>query len=222
MPAQALLWTAIGFFSGSLMWSYWLGRAALRRDIRQVGDHNPGAANLLIAGGRGLFALGFALDVLKAAIPVGIAYWLVGIRDAWLIPVALAPVAGHAYSPWLHFHGGKAIAPSFGVWMGITIFVIPMIGGLTLGLGFALVTASGWAVAFMCAALFAFGLMAFEPVLIIVMVLNGALLLWKYRADLRQPPVLRDWLIRWIWPNSSSSSPPPPSASSPGSPSSMP
>ena len=125
MPAQALVWTLIGFFSGSLMFSYWIGRAALHRDIRDVGDGNPGMTNVLRSGGKGLAALAFVLDVLKAAIPVSIAYWAVGIQDVWLIPVALAPVVGHAYSPWLHFRGGKAVAASFGMWIALTIFVIP-------------------------------------------------------------------------------------------------
>jgi glycerol-3-phosphate acyltransferase PlsY len=222
MPAQAILWTLIGFFSGSLMFSVWIGRAALGKDIRQVGDQNPGATNVLRSGGKGLFALAFALDVLKAAIPVGVAFWAVGIRDAWLIPVAIAPVAGHAFSPWLRFKGGKAMATSFGLWMALTIFIVPSVGGLVLGLGFALVTVSGWAVLFMCVIMTAFIGAAFGPLFMVIFLCNAVILLWKYRADLRQPPVLRDWLIRRIWPNSSSSSLPPPSASSPGSPSSTP
>lgn len=213
MPAQALVWTLIGFFSGSLMFSYWIGRAALHRDIRDVGDGNPGMTNVLRSGGKGLAALAFVLDVLKAAIPVSIAYWVVGIQDGWLIPVALAPVVGHAYSPWLHFHGGKAVAASFGMWIALTIFVIPAIGGLTLGLAFALVTSSGWAMVFTLAVLIGFGAFWFSgPLFMIILILNTALLLWKYRADLRAPPVLRPWLIKRLWPNSSSSSAPPPSA----------
>jgi glycerol-3-phosphate acyltransferase PlsY len=214
MPAQALLWTVIGFFSGSLMFSYWIGRYALGRDIREVGDGNPGMTNVLRAGGKGPAALAFALDVLKAAIPVSIAYWLVGIRDVWLIPVALAPVVGHAYSPWLRFQGGKAVAASFGLWMGLTIFVVPMLGGLLLGLAYALVTTSGWAMAWMLAVLTAFIAFTYaDPLFMAIILLNAALLLWKYRADLRQPPALRPWLVDRLWPNSSSSSPPPPSAS---------
>ena len=223
MPAQAILWTIIGFFSGSLMFSVWVGRAGLGKDIRQVGDQNPGATNVLRSGGKGLFALAFALDVLKAAIPVGIAYWAVGIRDAWLIPVALAPVVGHAYSPWLRFRGGKAMATSFGLWMALTLFVVPAVGGMMLALGYALVTTSGWAVVFLTAVMIPFIAATFaDPVFTAIAVLNFTLLLVKYRADLRRPPVLRSWLIRRIWPNSSSSSPPPPSAESPESPSSMP
>lgn len=221
MAAQALLWTAIGLVSGSIMASYWVGRIVLRRDIRRVGDHNPGATNVLRAGGWPWFALAFALDVLKAAIPVGLAVWVAGVRDGWLIPVALAPIVGHAYSPWLRFRGGKGVAPSFGVWMALTLFVVPSLGGVLLGLAFALVTASGWAVALMCAALAVVIARAFPgTALPLVFLLNAALLLWKYRADLRQPPVLRPWLVKRIWPNSSSSSAPPPSVSSPESPSS--
>lgn len=33
---------AVEFLCGALMFSYWLGKAA-RKDLRQVGDGNPGA-----------------------------------------------------------------------------------------------------------------------------------------------------------------------------------
>ncbi len=194
---NTLMWTVIGFISGSLMLALWLGRLTLGRDVRAVGDGNPGATNVLKAGGAKLGALALLLDVLKGAIPVSIAYYAVGIGGVPLVFVALAPIFGHAFSPFLRFKGGKAVAVSAGVWMALTLWEIPTFGGLVLGLWFAVVVVSGWAVLLMGLCLLAYLLIAHrDPVLITVLVVNLALISWKYRADLAQPPGLRDWLRR--------------------------
>lgn len=39
-----------------------------------------------------------------------------------IVPLALAPIAGHAFSPFLKGKGGKAIAVTFGVWSALTGF----------------------------------------------------------------------------------------------------
>jgi len=116
-----LLWTAAAFLSGSLMFSYWLGRA-VNRNLSSVGDGNPGALNLWKAAGFRLGLAGIALDFLKGYLPL---LWLSGADYAHgygLVPLAVAPIAGHAFSPFLRGRGGKAIAVSFGVWSAITGF----------------------------------------------------------------------------------------------------
>ncbi|MCK6580861.1 MAG: glycerol-3-phosphate acyltransferase [Anaerolineae bacterium] len=193
--AQTLLWTGIGFAAGSLMLAYWLGWLALRRDVRQIGDGNPGATNVLKAGGWQIGALALLLDVLKGAIPVSIATYVVGLSGAPLALAALAPVFGHAFSPFLRFKGGKAVAVSFGVWMALTLWELPSFGGILLGVWFSLIAVSGWAVLMTFASLIAYLLIAHpDPVLIAVLAVNGALVAWKYRDDLRRFPQPRAWL----------------------------
>ncbi|MFC4598699.1 glycerol-3-phosphate acyltransferase [Cohnella hongkongensis] len=116
-----LLWTAAAFLSGSLMFSYWLGLAANKK-ISEVGDGNPGALNLWKAAGFRLGLAGIVLDFLKGYLPL---LWLSGADFAQgirLVPLALAPIAGHAFSPFLKGRGGKAIAVTFGVWSAVTEF----------------------------------------------------------------------------------------------------
>ena len=44
-----------------------------------------------------------------------------GLGDQFgLSLIALAPIVGHAWSPFLKFKGGKALATSWGVWIGLT------------------------------------------------------------------------------------------------------
>jgi glycerol-3-phosphate acyltransferase PlsY len=199
---QVLLWTAIGFVSGSLPFSVWLGRRLLRKDITQYGDANPGATNVLRAGGKQAGALALLLDTLKALIPVGLAYYWVGITDWGLVPVALAPIAGHAFSPFLGFNGGKAVATTLGVWMALTIWEGPTVGGLLVLLFTKLFGANGWAVLFAMIgmliyfvvtpeALNGFGVRPSLPILVTIWAGNFLILAYKHRADLAQPPRLR-------------------------------
>ena len=196
---ETLLWTAIGFCCGSLMFSYWIGKWALGTDIRQVGDGNPGMTNVIHAGSKGWAALALVLDALKGAVPVALAKYAVGIEGWWLVPVALAPLLGHAYSPLLRFRGGKAVAATAGVWAAITLWEVPTFGGLLLGLWFSLIAVSGWAVLFMGLSVLAYLLLTNpDPVLLAIWLGNALSVGWKYRVDLRRFPAPRPWLARWL------------------------
>ena len=115
------LYALIGFLSGSLMFAYWLGLAA-HVDIRAVGDGNPGAFNLWHAAGYRLGLFAIFLEFMKGYLPLLILIHGDYISDWNVAPVAIAPVLGHAFSPFLGFKGGKTIAVSFGVWSAVTQF----------------------------------------------------------------------------------------------------
>lgn len=116
-----LMWLFAAFFSGSLMFSYWLGLLA-ERDVRQVGDGNPGAINLWKAAGAKYGIAGVALDFAKGYLPVLAAQSVGGHGGYALALIAAAPVFGHLFSPFLKFRGGKGIAVTFGVWSALTGF----------------------------------------------------------------------------------------------------
>lgn len=192
-----LLWTALGFLSGSLPFSVWLGRLIARADIRRYGDGNPGATNAWRAGGWRAGVPAMLLDYLKGATPVALARFGASI-DGWaLVPVALAPILGHAFSPFLRFRGGKAIAATFGAWTGLTLWAGPTVLGLALGLAYALNATDGWSALFGVFVLLPYLLLsgASAPFLA-VWAGNFALVFWKHRRDLRIPPCPRLWLRR--------------------------
>ncbi len=186
-----------GFFAGALPFSVWIGRLALGRDIRTVGDGNPGATNVLKAGGVGWGAAALLLDFLKGALPVAVANFVWGFEGPALVITALAPVAGHAFSPFLGFKGGKAVATSGGIWCGLTIWEVPTVGGLLLGFWFLFIAESGWSVILTILSVMVYLVLAhFDPTLLAVAVGNLALLTWKHRAELRRPPSLRPWYTK--------------------------
>ena len=189
---MALILSLAGFLLGSLPFSIWLGRLVAGRDIRAYGDHNPGATNVLRAAGFVPFSLALFLDISKGALPVGLAYQVLGIQDWWIVPIALAPPLGHAFSPFLKWQGGKAIAATFGAWIGLTIWIIPLAGLILLVAWSLLLRPSGWAVLLTLVGLLLF-LLIWNPLPVFIATLAGqaVLLIWKHREDLAQRPELR-------------------------------
>jgi glycerol-3-phosphate acyltransferase PlsY len=193
-----LLWVAAAFFVGTLPFSLWVGQLLLGQDIRRYGDANPGATNVLRAGGKGAALLALLLDFLKGALPVGVAHLAAEITGWPLIAVAVAPVAGHAFSPWLGFRGGKAVATTGGIWCGLTIWEGPTVGGLLLGLAYFLLAVDGWAVLTAFGALLLYllltpaswNLLAARPepwIILAVWVGTTGIVAWKHRQELTKP-----------------------------------
>ena len=126
-----ILWLFVSYLCGALPWSVWLGRLFFRADPRQHADGNPGAANAFRAAGWRLGAAVLVLDYLKAFLPVLVAHYGFQFPDEQLIWVALMPTLGHAFSIFLRFRGGRAIVVMFGVWSGLTLYVVPVVIGVT-------------------------------------------------------------------------------------------
>ena len=189
------LWIAFTFLSGALPFSVWLGEIVLRKDIRQYGDANPGAANVFRAGGKGWGWVAIALDFLKGAVPVGLANYGAHLTDWRLALIAIAPIAGHAFSPFLRFKGGKAIAVSLGIWCGLTLYQIPLVLGLILGIFIVLLTNNGWSTVLGFATLVVYLLIVAVPVWMLgVWLGNLIIIVYKHRADLTQSTALRPWV----------------------------
>jgi glycerol-3-phosphate acyltransferase PlsY len=119
-------------------------------DIRAHGSGNIGATNVLRVMGKKFGIPCLLLDMLKGFIPVAIAVNLIqitgrpvqvplGLPEAWVVKIAagdalkaqiahiataLAAVLGHNYSPWAGFKGGKGIATSAGVLLGLMPFAV--------------------------------------------------------------------------------------------------
>lgn len=187
-----LFLTVAGFFLGALPLAVWVGRWTTGQDIRQFGDGNPGATNVLHAGSRGGFLLALMLDVGKGALPVGLAYQQLGIQDWRIVPIALAPVAGHAFSPFLGGHGGQALATALGAWIGLTLWSLPLAALGALIFWRLLLQPKGWATLLALCTL-GLAILRWYPDAAFVAILAGqaSILLGKQIGDLRQRPSLR-------------------------------
>lgn len=128
---MVFVWAASAYLLGAIPWSVWLGRLFFRADPREQRDGNPGAANAFRTAGWRLGVAVLALDFLKAFIPVAVARWFVQAPGAELFWIALMPTLGHAFSVFLRFRGGRGIVVIFGVWAGLTLYLVPLALGIT-------------------------------------------------------------------------------------------
>jgi acyl phosphate:glycerol-3-phosphate acyltransferase len=189
----------LAFLCGSLPFSVWLARLFLRQEVRRYGDGNPGAANVFRAGSTLVGLLVLLLDISKAAAPVGWAYFDLGYRGLPMFLIATAPLLGHAFSPFLGFRGGKAIAVTLGVWIGLTVWKIPAVAVPLVVFWNALLDLPGWAVMLALAGMLAVVLIwMLDPLFLAVLGGQMVILAWTHRSDLRQIPHLRPWAARWL------------------------
>lgn len=192
---NSFFWTLIAFAAGSFPFSPLIGRLFSHRDIRTIGDGNPGAANVWKSAGWKVGLLATTLDVSKGALPVFFARTTGGLSGWALVPVSLAPIFGHAFSPFLRFRGGKAIASTLGVWLGLIglepIIVFAIFTLLTL----AVQPENAISVAVGMSGMTAYWIVTHAPFsLITIAAVNTLLLLWKHHRELLQPLQARGWV----------------------------
>jgi glycerol-3-phosphate acyltransferase PlsY len=102
-------------------------------DIRKVGSGNIGATNVMRALGKGPGITVLLIDALKGWLPVFLAPRLITPAEinpsALQIVCCLGVIAGHNWTCWLKFKGGKGIATSAGALFAF----LPKAMGVTLG-----------------------------------------------------------------------------------------
>jgi len=105
-----------GYLLGAIPFGLILARLGGLGDIRKVGSGNIGATNVLRSGRKGLAAATLVLDGGKGAAAVLLA-------SAWGPDMQLAAgfgaVLGHLFPVWLRFKGGKGVATTLGVLLGL-------------------------------------------------------------------------------------------------------
>jgi glycerol-3-phosphate acyltransferase PlsY len=166
-------------------------------DVRKHGDGNPGAYNAFKAGNAFLGLIILILDISKAAAPVGLAYFNLNIRGLSMFFIAIAPVLGHVFSPFLQFKGGKALAATLGVWIGLTIWKASLPAAAAAAVGVMVFSPPGWSVMLAMGAILVTILIWLPDRLLIGIWLAVTLILvWTHREDLRSLPKLRPWVKR--------------------------
>ena len=93
------------------------------KDLRSIGSGNIGATNVSRALGRKWAYVCFELDVLKGMVPMLVIMFIakpagVVMLLLWLL-VGCAAILGHIFPIYLKFKGGKGVATSFGIALGL-------------------------------------------------------------------------------------------------------
>ncbi len=109
--------SAAAYLIGGVPFAYLAGRRN-GIDIRNCGNGNVGTVNAFRTLGWKSGFLVLLLDGLKGTLVI-VAGRVLGLSDIGLFTGALAVTAGHNWSPYIGFKGGKGVAVVFGISIGM-------------------------------------------------------------------------------------------------------
>jgi len=146
-----------GFLLGSIPFCYLLGKYVGKKNLRQIGDKNPGGWNLVFNVSKFWGFIGIMLDMGKGYLTYFLVYRLayesgiavMGTNHNQLIAVlaGCAAVAGHNYSPFLRGNGGKGLAAWGGFYTAANFLALPL-GGISMLIGLLVARNMIWSVIF--------------------------------------------------------------------------
>lgn len=153
-------------------------------DPRSQGSNNPGATNVMRIAGKKAAVITLIGDMLKGLVPVLVA-WTLTSDPSILALVAFAAFIGHLYPVFFHFKGGKGVATSLGVLLGLCWPVALAVTGTWLLMAFIFKISSLSALtAALLAPLYMWLIEPSEPYMIFVCALS-VLLIWRHRSNIR-------------------------------------
>ena len=194
-----ILLAAAAFMLGAVPFSVIIGRKLLGADITNYGDGNPGAANVFRAGGQKTGVLATFLDIGKGIPFVLLAHAVLHLNGFAIVVIGVCAVLGHAFSPFLHWHGGKAVAVTGGVILALPQHDIALAFIVCTVLGFLLIEVDAWTVIFG-----ATGTLAYVAIThgasaeLLLMIFLLTILVIKHYEALHTIPHFRGRLFRWV------------------------
>ena len=117
---MGLIAVIAAYLMGSIPFGLILVKLTTGADVRAKGSGNIGATNVLRSAGRLAGVATLLLDGGKGWFAVWLAARLTGDSTLWMSMAALAVLIGHAFSVWLKFTGGKAVASFVGAFLYLT------------------------------------------------------------------------------------------------------
>jgi acyl phosphate:glycerol-3-phosphate acyltransferase len=116
-----MLWLVpLCFLMGSLPFGAWIVKWKTGQDVTKLGSGNIGATNVLRTTGKSAGLLTLFLDIAKGALAVHLADYVTEGNPLVMSVAALAVLFGHAFSPFMGFKGGKAVASFAGAFAYLT------------------------------------------------------------------------------------------------------
>lgn len=120
-----LIFGVIAYLLGSIPTAVWVGKKYYGMDVREHGSKNAGATNTFRVLGKKPGILVLLIDVFKGALAVLLPFFILqnqldseSIIHIQLV-AAIAAVLGHVFPVFAQFKGGKGVATSLGIIIGI-------------------------------------------------------------------------------------------------------
>jgi len=195
---SAALIVFAAYLLGSVSFAVVVSKAFRLPDPHEYGSGNPGATNVLRTGNKAAALLTLVGDGIKGWLAVFLAELARNSLGApeWVVPgAALAVFLGHLYPVFHHFKGGKGVSTAAGIvyalhWqLGLALMVVWL--AMAVGFRISSLAALTAAVLMPLGGFYAFGNSPRAWALVVI----GALLFWRHRANIRQLMAGKEKLI---------------------------
>jgi len=126
-----VLYAVIAYLLGSIPFALIVGKIGYKMDVREHGSGNLGATNAFRVLGKKAGSIVVLADILKGTVATLIP--LLFDADVYRLIIGLFAVLGHTYPLFARFKGGKAVATSGGIILGISplLFVVMVLSFLS-------------------------------------------------------------------------------------------
>lgn len=179
---------ALAYLIGAVPTSYVIGKAFHGIDLREHGSGNLGATNAFrILGAKSAVPVVF-VDIAKGFVPTWLFAPLAGVGFGWTLAFGAAAILGHMFSIWVGFKGGKGMATSAGVFLGLAPWAVLVSlllwCALTFGTGY--VSLGSIVAALVMPVLVALTPHAGGDTLLWFSVVLAVVVVWAHRANIRR------------------------------------
>lgn len=182
------------YLLGGIPWALLIGRRFYGIDVREHGSGNLGATNVFRTLGAKAGIGTALLDIAKGSLAVVLAMAIISADRFGALPqewgmfvAAIFAVLGHSYSPYVGFHGGKAVATMAGALIALT----PMLSLILIALWVLLVLTTRFvslasliaaiAAPIVCAAIYPHD----WPRLVFALA-GAAVVIWRHRGNIKR------------------------------------
>ena len=155
-------------------------------DIRTQGSGNIGATNVFRVVGKGWGIFTLVLDALKGFIPALVFPMFGYLEGEWGVLFGLLAIVGHSFPIYLKFKGGKGVATSAGMLLGVAPLAVGV--GLVAWIVCMVVWRYVSLASIVAAATVAVAVWIIDKGLIINIALTalGAMVIWLHRANIKR------------------------------------
>ena len=193
MQPSYFLCLLLSYFLGAIPTAYLVGRLVKGIDIREHGSKNVGATNVFRCVGKNWGSFVLAFDILKGFISVTlwpILFQNVTFSALFLFACGIIAVLGHNWTVFLRFQGGKGVATTLGILLGL--FPVPV--SITLAIAVIIIFTSRYVSlgSLVGAAVFPIFFFIFErdidrfPILMGIILIMMILIFYKHRKNIER------------------------------------
>lgn len=136
-----VLMLILSYLIGAIPNGYVIGKVFLKKDIREFGSGNTGATNSFRVLGKPAGFIVTFLDIFKGFITVFFPLWFpvhaqgpISTFFTHGLIVGIFAIIGHVYPIYLKFKGGKAVATSAGVVLGVNPILLLILAVIFFGI----------------------------------------------------------------------------------------